>query len=188
MNNLATADLPTIGRLDPAISQTNGSRRSRIGQADTRSPRYFDLPFADSPWRVGDVVRLMGWLTFGLIGVGVAWIFVSGTTAWRTQAIWSAVGAGAVAIAMVGAAFWLVSGFGSVGRERSQLRLRVTTLTEMLQPTGRAEEASDALLWTPTTRHFHRSTCQLTIGKAARAGARPDFLAQGIEPCGMCRP
>jgi hypothetical protein len=137
---------------------------------------------------VSDLVRLISWMTVGLIGVGLAWVFVSGSTTWRTQAIWTAVGAAAVAIATVGGVIWLVSGFGIVGRERTELRLRTIALTETLQPAVASPEASEVLVWAPAMKRFHSSSCQLTIGKAVKPASRQEFVGRGIEPCGMCQP
>jgi hypothetical protein len=151
-----------------------------------------DLSLADSPWRVGDLVRALARLLLGLIVIIVAWAGASGTLVWRQQIIWTAVGAGGVMVASSGVFMWLLSGFGMVSRERREIRLGLTARRRpapMEAQAGHSESAgADTVVWGAGMRRYHLPNCDVVKGKPVMILGREECHRRGLVPCGMCQP
>jgi hypothetical protein len=152
---------------------------------------FRDLALADSPWRVGDLVRAVARLTVGLIVIVASWVGASGTVVWRRQLVWTAIGTGGVVVAATGVFMWLLSGFGMVSRERRDIRrvlaarharaLIEKEVNQFASPEG------GLLVWSTGMRHFHRPACDVVKGKPVMAVGREEGRRRGLEPCGMCQ-
>jgi hypothetical protein len=150
-----------------------------------------DLALADSPWRVGDLVRAVARLLLGLIVIIVAWAGASGTLVWRQQIIWTVVGAGGVMVAVSGVFMWLLNGFGMVSRERREIRLVLTARYRPAAtdtPTDHLASADAAMVvWGAGMRRYHRPSCDVVKGKRVMTLGRDECQRRGLMPCGMCQ-
>lgn len=186
---MSTAVATPISRAEPppdyaAYSGPVDRRRRRLG--------FLDLALADSPWSVGDLVRVVARLTVGLIVIVVAWAGASGTVVWRRQLIWTGVGMAGVVLAAAGVFMWLLSGIGMVSRERREIRLALTALYTPTAPYPDLDDfrssGVETFFWGAGMRRFHLLTCDVVKGKSVKALSREDCGRRGLEPCGMCQP
>lgn len=169
------------------------TRRPRV-HAVARSQRTtssLGRPLAGSPWRRGDLYRLLLWQALGLIVIVICWFFCSGSITWRHQAIWVAISVVASAAAAAGGAVWLLRGFAAVARERRQIRLDIAARyglgarTETVSDGATDGAADGGYVTADGMARYHLSTCDVVRGKATRRVLDP--LAESLRPCGMCQ-
>ena len=155
-------------------------------------PDVFSQSLGDSPWTAGDLRRALVYLTAGLLGIVVAWIGASGTTIWRDQLVWTAVGVAAAVIGAASGATWLLAGLARVRTGRSDLKAHFRDLGKMPvyapSPQSPVRNGSAAFVWSPGMTRFHRPDCDLVRGKSVQMLTRVECNERHLEACGMCQP
>jgi hypothetical protein len=172
------------------VTSTVLSRPDVVGTgAPEESPRrsrhlhhqgYFAQALAGTPWKVGDVVRLVSRSGIGLVGLVGAWVGCSGSVVFRHQAGWTAGAILAVVIGATGGVTWVLSALGAVGRERRLVKSRITALY-LSDRAPSTETAFGGFVAGEGMQRYHRPDCDVVRGKSVRP-----VSGVGFTPCGMC--
>ncbi len=172
--------------VDVAGVRPRQRRVHTVAARSRRSDGYLARRISDSPWRNRDLIKLVVLYVLGLAGIVICWFGSSGAVDFRDQNLWTAFAALAAAVAVSGGAAWLLAGLAAVARERRLLRDQLAALYSgtALTSAGR-DAAADGLVTADGMRRYHRPSCDVMRGKAARPAAGPH--ADGLSSCGMCQ-
>ena len=145
------------------------------------------------PWTVEDLMRTYLGNAIGVVAVLTSWYGVSGTAVPARSVRWLVVGiAGVIALGTVNG-LWLLAGRRAVGERSALVNVGIE---ELLLELGPAPAPAVAPVATEVPREltlvtvaggtrYHRSDCQLVIGKRVLVGS--EGVAARI-PCGVCAP
>lgn len=141
------------------------------------------------PWTVDDLMRTYLGNALGLVAVLTSWFGVSGTAVPARGVRWLVVGiAGVIAVGTVNG-LWLLAGRRAVGARSALVQAQIEQLLPALTPLTVAASTSVAaelaVVAVPGGTRYHRSDCQLVVGKAILAGAE---VPAARIPCGVCAP
>jgi len=139
-------------------------------------------------WGRGTVAAVSSALAGAGAALVVAWYQAGGTISVDRQMQWSALGVAGGAIACLAMVFWTMAG-------RRAVTLRLEGLLPDLERRGAVPSATapgsdgeQPLVATGTMARYHRPSCPLVAGKAARRASQTAHEAAGRQPCGVCRP
>lgn len=150
------------------------------------------------PWTVEDLMRTYLGNAIGLVAVLTSWYGVSGTAVPARSVRWLVVGiAGVIALGTVNG-LWLLAGRRAVGERSALVHAGIEELLPALSRTPAMSPAvapvtsvatdmapEGALVTVAGGTRYHRSDCQLVVGKDLVRGA--EVLA-ARTPCGVCAP
>lgn len=145
-------------------------------------PERFRRPV---PWRVGDVLALVGTGGAGLVVVVVAAFGADQSGSLGRQVIWLNVGIAGVIALGVGNLLWLITCRRAIGELRRTLLPHVRTV---LTDAGArsAEPAGDRWVAGASMTRFHRPGCAFVAGKPVRVASEATHRRQGRRPCDLC--
>ncbi|MBA3741634.1 hypothetical protein [Sporichthya sp.] len=158
-------------------------------------PRYLAQ---ETPWRKADSLLSSAVTLVGLVGVGIAWVGVSGEADFDNQQSWLMVAIGAGVILGLGMSWWLLVGFREVRRAQREFvaDLRLTrkllpttgepALSRAARPAAVAPAHSDDLVTGERMTLVHRSTCPMVAGKPIVNLDRAQAAARRLDECKVC--
>jgi hypothetical protein len=169
----------------PPEQQVHTGYQERLPSPADDRKGFFGEALAGTPWKIGDVVRIVTRLLVGGFAVGVCWFGASGSVVFKTQVAWLAGSVLAVVIAASGGFAWVLAGLGTVARERRYVREQIRSLyvSEQVATTGPAAVAS--LVTGEGMKRFHRPDCDVVRGKNVRP-AHVTTTDADLKACGMC--
>lgn len=132
---------------------------------------------------------------YGLSGLllALSWYRIGGTPDLGTQSVWLELGIGSLMLAAAATCIWVLGGRRTLhqralplwGALREVVERQVPVEVDMVS--GLTSEDTVVVV-APGVHLFHRSGCALTSEKSVRGISPTAEGAEGLRPCGVCRP
>lgn len=140
---------------------------------------------AEGPWDVEDVPRIGGRVVAAIVGLGVAWVGVSGANAFGTQLAWTAVGVAALGMEAAGGVMWLLAGWRRLRTERQELAA-IVQARFIAERSGASTRSDSVRVASSSMQRYHRVTCQLARKKQVQPISSAQIANRGLRPCAVC--
>ena len=141
------------------------------------------------PWtqdhRIALVLRNGVALTLMIVG----WWMASGTTSIGAEVAWLSVAVLGLVVAGIANGLWLAMGYRSIVLARNVVITPGQDLNPVRTETpARPAEGETSLVTADAMSRYHRTDCQLVVGKELRTAARSLHEQSGRRPCEVCEP
>jgi hypothetical protein len=117
----------------------------------------------------------------------VAWVLMSGEPSFSRQAGPASLGVGGLLVTCYAHVAWVLRGRWAIGFRSRDLLAGMTTLPAAVAA-GPTAQSRETLVAGHNMRYFHRDKCPLAAGRGWASASAERHVADGRQPCGMCRP